>query len=153
MNHLNGDQALAFARDRKSFTEGDNQRIKNQQAVVEAVIKKATSSTAMLLKYNDIVSSLKDYFKMSISQAEIKALIKMQISDNPKWEIYKYSLTGVGDMLPTYTSPSENLYVMTQNKKSVSKARELISGMISGGKLIKGENGEPALEASDSTGE
>ncbi len=153
MNHLNGDQALAFARDRKSFTEGDNQRIKNQQAVVEAVIKKATSSTAMLLKYNDIVSSLKDYFKMSISQAEIKALIKMQISDNPKWEIYKYSLTGVGDMLPTYTSPSENLYVMTQNKKSVSKARELISGMISGGKLKKGENGEPALEASDSTGE
>lgn len=142
MNHMNGEQALAFARERKSFESGDNQRIRNQQAVVEAVIKKATSSTAMLLKYNDIVSSLKDYFKMSISAAEIKSLIKMQIADNPDWKIYKYSLSGVGDMLKTYSAPSEELYVMTRDQKSVSKARDLISGVIEGKELMKGDDGE-----------
>ena len=39
-NHLNGEQALAFARERKSFADGDIQRVKNQQKVVEAIIKK-----------------------------------------------------------------------------------------------------------------
>ena len=43
MNHMNGKQALAFARERKAFATGDNQRIKNQQAVFEAMFKKATS--------------------------------------------------------------------------------------------------------------
>lgn len=140
MNHLNGEQALAFARERKAFEAGDNQRIKNQQAVVEAVIKKATSSKEMLLKYSDIVSSLKDYIKMSISSAEIKELIRMQISENPDWKIYKYSLRGEGDMLQTYSS-QEYLYVMTHDQKSVSKARELISGVLEGKELTKADNG------------
>ena len=140
MNHMNGEQALAFARDRKSFEAGDNQRIKNQQAVVEAVIKKATSSREMLLKYSNIVSSLKDYIKMSISSAEIKELIRMQISENPDWKIYKYSLRGEGDMLQTYSS-QEYLYVMTRDQKSVSKARELISGVLEGKELTKADDG------------
>ncbi len=141
MNHMNGEQALAFARDRKSFEAGDNQRIRNQQAVVEAVIKKAASSKEMLLKYSDIISSLKDYIKMSISSAEIKELIRMQISENPDWKIYKYSLSGVGDMLQTYSAPSEYLYVMMHDQKSVSKARELISGVLEGKELTKADDG------------
>ena len=94
----------------------------------------------MLLKYSDIVSSLKDYIKMSISSAEIKELIRMQISENPDWKIYKYSLRGEGDMLQTYSS-QEYLYVMTHDQKSVSKARELISGVLEGKELTKADNG------------
>ena len=33
-NHLNGEQALAFSRERYSFASGDNQRGKNQEAVL-----------------------------------------------------------------------------------------------------------------------
>ena len=66
----------------------------------------------------------------------------MQIADNPDWKIYKYSLSGVGDMLKTYSAPSEELYVMTRDQKSVSKARDLISGVIEGKELMKGDDGE-----------
>ncbi len=133
MNHMSGEQALAFARERKSFETGDNQRVRNQQAVVEAVIKKATSSTAMILQYNELLSSLRDYFKMSISAAEIQDLIKMQISDSPKWKIYKNSLTGKGELRETYTSPGARLYVMLQDEESVENARTLIKGVLNGG--------------------
>ena len=47
MNHLNGKQALAFARERKSFSDGDIQRVKNQQKVLTAIIDKVTSSTTL----------------------------------------------------------------------------------------------------------
>ena len=92
MNHMNGKQALAFARERKAFDDGDNQRIKNQQAVFEALFKKATSSKTMLLNYNNVLSELKDYFEMSFSSREIRSLVKRQIAKNIKWNIYKNTL-------------------------------------------------------------
>ena len=58
-NHLNGEQALAFARERKSFADGDIQRVKNQQKVVEAIIKKITSSTALISNYDQILNGYK----------------------------------------------------------------------------------------------
>ena len=42
-NHFNGEQALAFARERQNVDGGDFQRGRNQQAVITAMIKKAIS--------------------------------------------------------------------------------------------------------------
>ena len=84
MNHMNGKEALAFARERKSFIDGDIQRIKNQQAVFEAIIKKSANSKTLLLNYSKILSSLKKYFEMSFNSSEVKSLIKYQILKSPK---------------------------------------------------------------------
>ena len=43
INHLNGEQALGFARERYSFNAGDVQRGKNQMEVIKGVIKKLSS--------------------------------------------------------------------------------------------------------------
>ena len=43
INHLNGEQALCFARERHAFDDGDNQRGKNQMAVIRAIVDKASS--------------------------------------------------------------------------------------------------------------
>lgn len=37
---LNGDEALAFVRERKAFSDGDYQRVRNQQAYLKAIIGK-----------------------------------------------------------------------------------------------------------------
>ena len=47
---LNGDQALMFARERKSFAEGDRERGRNQMRVTQGMIDKATSP-AILTSY------------------------------------------------------------------------------------------------------
>ena len=43
VNHFNGEQALAFARERYAYSDGDRQRGRNQMMIMEAAIKKACS--------------------------------------------------------------------------------------------------------------
>ena len=153
MNHMNGKQALAFARERKAFTDGDRQRIKNQQAVFEAMFKKATSSKTMLLNYNRVLSELKDYVEMSFSSREVRSLVKMQISKNLKWSIYKNTLTGGDDLQPLYGTGGEYAYVMSQDEASVGHARELIKAVMAGEPLTKDSDGVPQLQNSEEGGE
>jgi LCP family protein required for cell wall assembly len=47
-HNLNGDQALAFVRDRHSFATEDLQRIQDQRAFLSALLKKATSPSVYL---------------------------------------------------------------------------------------------------------
>lgn len=139
-NHMNGKQALAFARERKAFPTGDNQRIKNQQAVFEAMFKKATSSRTMLLNYNKILTNLKDYFEMNFSSKEIRALVKKQIAKNPDWQIYKNTLVGGDDTLDTYSAGYA--YVMTRDEDSIENAKTLINAVLNGQPLEKDEDGK-----------
>jgi LCP family protein required for cell wall assembly len=142
VNHMNGKQALAFARERKAFPTGDNQRIKNQQAVFEAMIKKATSSKTMLMSYNKILSSLKKYFEMSFSSKELRALVKYQLRKNPSWLIYRNQITGGDGSMTTYTTGDEYCYVMTQDAESIGNAKSLIQAVMNGQQLEKDDEGD-----------
>ncbi len=125
-NHLSGAKALAFARERKAFSLGDNQRIRNQQIVMQAMIEKATSSKTMLLSYNKIVSTLDDYMEMNMSADEIRSLVKLQLIKNIDWEIDKYAVTGHDGRT------ASDLYIMKQDATSVSHASELIEQVLNG---------------------
>lgn len=141
MNHMNGKQALAFARERKAFPTGDNQRIKNQQAVFEAMFKKATSSRTMLFRYNKILSNLKNYFEMSFSSREIRSLAKLQLAKFPDWNITKNTLVGGDGNLYTYTSGYA--YVMTQDAASIEQAKTLMNAVLNGQTLATDDDGIP----------
>ncbi|NLD10804.1 MAG: LCP family protein, partial [Clostridiales bacterium] len=93
-NHLNGKQALAFARERHSFSDGDIQRNKNQQKVMQAVLKKVSSSKTLIMKYSDILGGIQDYMKTNFTGEEIRDLIKMQVRDMPNWKITKQNMVG-----------------------------------------------------------
>jgi len=93
MNHLNGKQALAFVRERKAFLTGDNQRGKNQEALLEALIKKAISPM-FLFQANDVINSVIGNAETNMSESQMKALIKMQLNDLEGWEIESVAATG-----------------------------------------------------------
>ena len=153
MNHMTGAQALVFARERKSFDDGDRTRIKNQQAVFEAMIKKATSSKTMLLSYNKILSSLRDYFEMSFSSKELRALVKYQLKKNPNWQIYRNQITGGDGSMTTYTTGDEYCYVMTQDEESIGNAKALIQAVMEGRPLEKDEDGDVYIVETDDSGD
>ena len=154
MNHMSGKQALAFARERKAFADGDRQRIKNQQAVFEAMFKKATSSKTMLMSYANILSDLRDYVEMSFSSKEIRSLVKYQISKNIEWKIYKNSLTGGDDLQPLYTVGGQYAYVMSRDEESIEHAKALIQAVLNGDALTKDSDGNVnVLNAEDSAEE
>lgn len=131
MNHLNGKQALAFARERHSFKDGDVQRVKNQQKVLTAIIKKVTSSTTLVTNFSQILDSVGNSFSTNMETKSINRFIKMQLNDMRGWSIESQNLIGT-DLYTkeTYTYPSLELYVMKQDKKSVDAAKEKIKGYL-----------------------
>ena len=137
MIHVQGRGALYYARERKAFIEGDNQRIKNQQIIFSEMLKKATSSKTMLLSYSKILSELDDYFEMSLSSREIRSLIKLQLAKNIKWKMFKNTVVGGNGSLATYSTGATKCYVMTQDPYSIANAQELIKAVLNGQKLTK----------------
>ena len=110
-NHLEGQEALAFSRERYSFSDGDNQRGKNQMKVIQAIIEKATSPS-VLAKYQDLLKAVSDNFITNISYDQISSLVQMMQKDGASWNIQTMSATqGSGDtMQPCYSSYGELLY-------------------------------------------
>ena len=94
MNHMDGDMALAFCRERHSFMSGDMTRNENQQAVLEAILKKATSSTEILKSYTSILKAVSGNLKTDMTSDEMSDIIKMQLNKMPDWTIKKNAIKG-----------------------------------------------------------
>lgn len=131
-NHLKGRAALYFARERKSFEDNDQERIKNQQKVVKAVLKKMTSSTVILTSYTDILDAVKKNMQTDMSSKEISSLVKMQLDDmDTKWTINMNSIRGTMDKKGTYSMGfGRPLDVCIMDQKSVDKAVKLINSVM-----------------------
>ena len=130
-NDFNGKEALAFARERYAFAEGDRQRGKDQMEVIKAVINKMASSK-LLYNYSDVMNAIKDCFQTSMSADMIQSLVKMQINDMKKWNIVSYSVDGEGTKSTTYSMPNFNAYVMVPDESSIAHAKELIQQVVDG---------------------
>ena len=138
MNHLNGDQALRFVRERKLFEDGDNARGRHQMAVIKGLIAKM-SSGSLLRNYNGVLDSMGRYFKTSLAQEDMSALVKMQLEDMAEWNVQSFAVDGTGKMKPTYSVPDANAYVMVPNENKVDHAKTLIQ-MVFDGKTIEKED-------------
>ncbi len=97
-NHLDGERALAYSREREAYMDGDNQRVRNQQQVLRALIDKCISPS-MLLNFGKFVDALSGAFETNMSADEIKALLRYQVSFNPEWIIEGYAMAGNSDLL------------------------------------------------------
>ncbi len=125
INQLNGAQALAFSRERYAFASGDNQRGKNQMAVIKGMIEKAMSP-AIITNYSKIMDGLSESFETNMSPNDITSLIKMQINDMSPWEVKTNNVTGKGAMKTTYTYKKKHLYVAIPDEPSVEEAKNMI---------------------------
>jgi len=134
MNKLNGAQALAFARERKAFRDGDRQRGKNQQAVLSALVEQV-SKPSIITKFDSLLKSLSDKFQTNMETSKMMELVKLQISKMPTWNISTVSLTGGDARAYAYSSGSTPLYVMLPSQNSVNDAMAKIKTIISGGAL------------------
>ena len=130
VNHLNGEQALAFARERYAYTEGDRQRTKNQQLVLMGIVDKITSPS-IVQNYSSIMDAMSNTFSTTMSSSEISALIKYQINNNPKWKIEQYMADGTGDTLMC-AELGDAASVMVPNQSTVKMAKDKINAVLAG---------------------
>lgn len=137
-NHFNGEQALAFSRERKNLPDGDNQRGIHQQAVITAMLKKVLSPT-MLLKANSILNQVSQDVETNISQAQLNALIKYQLGHNAKWSIRSVAATGSPSREYCYSSGDTSLYVTIPDYDVVHDIIDLVNVVEEGGTLEETE--------------
>lgn len=136
-NHLTGQQALDFARERYTLKGGDNERGKHQMQVITAVIEKATSGTTVLSGYSRVMDSVEGMFSTNIPVEMTGNLVKLQLSEMPEWNIVSYSVTGTDAMKECYSVPGMELAVLDPNWSSVDNAIRLINMVCDGSRLTE----------------
>ena len=130
VNHLNGEQALAFARERYSYTEGDRQRTKNQQQVLMGIVKEATKPS-VITNYAAIMDTMANTFSTTMSNEEITDLIKYQLNNNPTWKMEQYMVDGTGDTLMC-AELGDAASVMVPDQSTVKMAKDKINAVLAG---------------------
>lgn len=131
-NHLDGKAALAFARERHAFATGDIQRGINQMKVIDAMLQKIKSPT-LLMSFSKLMDVVSDCFVTSFSQAQISALVRMQLADFAEWQIQSYTVTGTsGSSTHCYSAQGQKLYIMKPDEASVNEARALAASVLGG---------------------
>lgn len=131
-NRLDGAGALAFARERHSFTDGDMQRNRNQQQVMTAILKKMLSSKTLLTKYTGILNSIEDNVETNFSSKEIRKLIKMQLDGMPSWDIEKKNVTGIPDSAICYSTGDYYVSIVVADMDSMTNAVSAINEVFDG---------------------
>lgn len=132
-NHLNGTEALMFARERYALAGGDNDRGQNQMKVIKAIISKMMS-TDFLMNYTSVLDSLQGSFETSIPMDLISTVVREQLSGGGDWNIVNYAVTGTGDTQIPW-SMGTGAYVMWPNDDTVATAASLMQ-QVENGEII-----------------
>ena len=137
-SHEYGKCALAYARERKAYADGDLRRIKNQQQVLTAIINKL-SSIEILKNYTSILAAVQDNFETNIPEKKFYQLINYQLDNMPHWDIESYAMEGFNshNQIYSYDLPetgeyNNNYYVMEPNYETVEIAKEKIKKAFAG---------------------
>lgn len=132
-NHLEGERALAFARERHAYLDGDLQRTKNQQIVLRAMLKQLLSP-AMVVNYPDVMEALSTAFDTNMSENELKSLLTLELSKFPNWNFQSYAILGEPST-QFAASAMQDLSVMMLYDEYVEEAKSLINQVLGGSTL------------------
>lgn len=124
-NHMDGKTALAFARERYNVPGGDEQRGRDQQAVLKAILEKAMSPS-ILTGYMGLMDSLSGSFETNMSMNQIASVVKMQLADGASWDIKSQSVTGTFGNEACYSTGWQRLSIMFPDEASIYAARKKI---------------------------
>lgn len=125
-NKVNGKKALAFCRERHHFANGDYQRGRDHQHMIEAILNKVMSPS-VLPNFSKLLKESKTMFQTSMSKDKIVSLCNMQLNDMAKWKISYANAEGSGAKKTTFSIRSTALYVCEPNYESVKKITKKIN--------------------------
>lgn len=129
-HHVDGETALAFARERHAYLDGDNQRVRNQQKVFKAIFNRIVSPK-MITNYGKFMDALAVAFDTNLSGDEISKFVKYELNNMPDWKIESYAIVAEPDYQFCYQSQSY-ASVVQQNDIMNEVARKKIKAVLNG---------------------
>ena len=131
VNQLTGIEALAFCRERQHLKDGDEQRGRNQMAVIKGIVNKATSPQ-ILARYDELLAAVEGCFVTNMPYEDMSALVKMQLKDMSGWNITTFAVSGDPDMQPCASYGSTPLWVMWPDEDDINTAKTLVQQVMNG---------------------
>lgn len=149
-NHLGGQSALYFVRERYAFKSGDWQRSRNQMHMIKALEKKL-ESPAVLTGYNDLMNAIADCFLTNMPRSCIEDLVSMQISNPVSWHVDSTMPTGEGSKsTQMFSQQGSNTYITIPDYSSIEEISGYIHAVLNGtyenGDVNNDEDTEPQTE-------
>lgn len=125
---LNGKQALAFARHRKSYT--DVLRGKAQQEVIKGIINVLTTPSGVA-NINNVLSIATKAVSTNMPMQQVTSFVSAQLDNLKPWTINSIILENGADAhLVTASMPGQELYVMLLNRADVQVAFDSYQSML-----------------------
>ena len=128
-NQLTGLEALAFARERYSFPDGDYQRAKNQMEVIRAVVEKC-SSFALVQNFRPVLEAAGEHLETNMPKEHLYGLAAQQLGDPGPWTVETYTAQGESAYRETWSMPGQELYVILPGEASVQEAKEKLAAVL-----------------------
>lgn len=130
---LDSEKALGFVRERYSLEGGDNDRGKNQEKVISAIINKLGSMNS-IAKFSNIVTNLQSSVQTNMSLDSIMNIANAQLASGDRFTVTSQSVTGTGSTgeLTSYAMPNASLYMMSLDQSSVDSAKSAIEKTLEG---------------------
>lgn len=130
--HMNGEEALAYSRERYSLAGGDFDRGRNQERVIIAIFNKV-NNPEFLLNYREVMDELEDSVQTNMPTEDMVKLINEMIVDRSPWKTEMQDVKGKGNPnLRSHLIPGRDIYLMEANPESVKEVQEKISEALKG---------------------
>ena len=131
--HLNGDEALDFARERVSISwaGGDRERGRNQEKIITALLQKLQQDKTNLTKLDQIFNSIAKNIQTNFTPDDLKYLVQKQLTNFSNWQIESIDVDGKADITSTYTYPEPKHFVWHPYQDSVDKAKAKLQEYLS----------------------
>lgn len=129
---LDGEQALAYVRERYNLPGGDNDRGANQERVLTAIFNKIIGPE-ILTNFSSLLEIAQSSMQTSMSTNEMMKLVNLQLSSGTPWEIVASSVQGDGQYgWSSYAAPGYNVYVQIPYEDSIAEAKQKINEVMRG---------------------
>ena len=132
MNHLNGEEALAYSRCRHAFLDGDRRRGRHQMQVIQSLVKKGTQPE-VLPKVPELMAELADCFQTDMPKSRVGKLVQRSLEAG-EWKMLSYSVNGWDSFDHSYAL-GLSAYMMEPYEDTVEYARSLADAVLAGQSL------------------
>ena len=134
MNHLNGEEALAYSRCRHAFLDGDRRRGVHQMQVIQSLVRKGTRPE-VLPKIPELMAELADCFQTDMPKSRVGKLVQRSLEPGD-WKMLSYSVNGSDSFDRSYALDAF-AYMMEPYTDTVEYAQSLIQTVLAGETLTQ----------------
>ncbi len=130
INHVNGKEALTFVRERHHHSRGAEQRNKNHQEMLKAILKQVMKKNLMEMDINALYKLCKKNVRTDMKAGEILSMMRWQKEEKIEWEMETASIKGKFVLENITENPDVKLYVEKADQKSLDQAIKKIKKLL-----------------------